>query len=134
MPDNGLTKNVFLYDYGKCNTCENWSSNIKKIFSDLNLEQYFTDLKAVSLSTARDKIRDLQCTVINGIPICNHAGGFVHINCLTWFKKTWTVTFMSVQIWHFTYTYSPKGTCYSIAFFGYSIEFSRWRIMCWEGR
>jgi hypothetical protein len=61
MPDDRLTKKVFLYDYGKCNTCENWSSNIKKIFSDLNLEQHFTDLTTVSLSTARDKIRDMYC-------------------------------------------------------------------------
>jgi hypothetical protein len=31
--------------------------------------------------------------------------------------------------------YTPQGTCYSIAFFGYSIEFSRWRIIImWGGQ
>ncbi len=39
MPDNCLTNKVFTWDY---DLCQNWSSEVKEIFSSINMEQVYT--------------------------------------------------------------------------------------------
>ena len=58
MPNHRMTKQIFLNDYYKC--LNNWSSDIKQIFTELNLETAFTDLCPCDLDVATLKFKDLQ--------------------------------------------------------------------------
>ncbi len=53
MPDDYLTKNVFTWDY---NLCTNWSSEVKDIFSSINMEQVYTTKTVCNLDFMKQNI------------------------------------------------------------------------------
>ena len=60
MPDDRLTKKVFNYDYEK--SCKNWSSGIKELFINLQMENVFTEKLACDLELVKAKTKDIMTT------------------------------------------------------------------------
>ena len=55
--DNRLTKRVFLYDYENDNH-NNWCSEIKRIFSYLNILNYYENKLVVNMDSVKQKLFD----------------------------------------------------------------------------
>jgi hypothetical protein len=52
MSDNRLTKKMFLWDLNQCRN--NWSAEIKKVFVDLDIEEYFTEMNVCCVKDASE--------------------------------------------------------------------------------
>ena len=59
MPDNRLTKKVFLWD--KDLSSKNWSSEIKRLLADIGLSEYFDLYMPVDLNTVKNNLYDAHC-------------------------------------------------------------------------
>lgn len=54
MPDDRLCKQVFLWDYNRCNN--NWSSDLKSVMNDIGLNHQFSNKLVCDLNTVNDSL------------------------------------------------------------------------------
>ena len=52
MDDSRITKHVFNYDYQICKN--NWNSKIKKLLTDINMQEYFENKMTINLTYVRN--------------------------------------------------------------------------------
>lgn len=57
LDDNRITKRVFIMNISTCHN--NWSSDIKDVFTKLNLREHFDNREPVGLNIVKSRVRNL---------------------------------------------------------------------------